>query len=190
MTITRRAALLALVSTALCACTQIKGRATPPPAPARPAEFGRWTNEALAMLSDGLETLQTFETFAAFRVSSAKSSDRRSATDLAWDPPTNAQWVEATHVARGLHGRAEQLLGNVSTARIDVGLWRDQRDVADATSGLLDLGDALNAYRDRVSRLGPAGDATDTWDLLDRAWALWDTSASKWELSRARSVPC
>jgi hypothetical protein len=142
------------------------------------------------VLSDGVEALRTFEMYAAFRVSTAAQSERRLATDLAWDPPTNADWDEATHVARGLKGRAEQLLIAVSSATLDAGLWREQRVVAAAANELIRLGEALLAYRERLSQLAPASDGTEAWDLLDRAWQRWDTSAAHWGVSRAEPVAC
>ena len=72
---------------------------------ALPADFAGWNQEARGILSDGLETLRAFDVFQAFRVSTAAQSSMRLGSELAWDPPTSAAWDEATHVARGLHGR-------------------------------------------------------------------------------------
>jgi hypothetical protein len=188
--VSRRFALISLISAAAWACKPVAQRPGNTPPDERPAEFKRWESEARSILSDGQSTLRTFETFAAFRVASAERSERRSEADLAWDPPTGVAWDEATHVARGLHGRSEQLLQSVSTALVDQSAWRLQRDLADATSGLLQLGSALNSFRDRIDRLGPGTDGTQAWDLLDRGWALWDASASRWGVSRAELIPC
>lgn len=167
-------------------------RATPrPPAPtaAPPPDVERWNQEALGILSDVLQTLRTFDTFQAFRVSTASGSGMRQASELVWDPPTGAAWDEATHVTRGLRGRADQLFAAVTTASIDPSQWRDQRAAADATHDLLDLGDALSAYRDRIDNL-PPGDASGALGLLDKAWAQWDSTAAHWNFSRAEAIGC
>jgi hypothetical protein len=185
----RRRLLVGAAAIFGAACTQPAVRREPTP-PSTAAEFEPWNREARAILSDGLETLQTFEIYAAFRVSNAEQSDRRAATDLAWDPPSGVAWGEATHVARGLHGRAEQLFQRVSGAQVDPGVWRQQRDLATWTNDLLDLGDALDAFRTRVDRLAPGSDATQTWELLDRAWQRWDISAARWGVSRSEPIAC
>ncbi len=122
-------------------------------------------------------------------MSTAAQSGARQANELVWDPPTSATWDEATHVTRGLRGRAQQLFESVTTTKIDPSLWREQRRLADATHDLLDLGDALGAYRNRVDVL-PPGDAGNALSLLDRAWAQWDTAAARWGISRAESIDC
>jgi hypothetical protein len=141
------------------------------------------------MLADALQTLRTFEVFAAYRVAATPTSGLRSTASLGWDPPTGAEWDSATHTSRGLHARAEQLLAAVRSANLDPSLWRTQRDVADATHDLLDLGDALQAYRDRIDGL-PPGDASGALDLLDAAWARWDGVATRWGAARAEPVVC
>jgi hypothetical protein len=185
----RRTLLVAVGSIVGAACARPAARREPPP-PSTPPEFERWNREARAILSDGLETLRTFEVYVAFRISNAEQSDRRTATDLAWDPPSGTAWDEATHVAHGLHGRAEQLFKLVSTAQLDPGVWRQQRELATWTNDLLDLGDALDAFRSRVDSLAPRGDAVASWDLLDRAWLRWDTSAARWGVSRSEPIAC
>src|SRR5260370_37185127 len=117
------------------ACSRVAAARPPVATGVLPAEFDRWNQEAQGILSDGLQTLRTFDDFQAFRASAG----------LAWDPPTGAAWDEATHVARGLHGRAEQLFRGVTTATLEPTVWREQRALADATHNLLDLGDALGA---------------------------------------------
>ena len=92
MVMSRRRALAVLASVALAGCSRVQPRDTPPPLPPTPAEFTHWHTEARGIISDAFETLQTFETFAAFRVSKNERSDRRAATDLAWDPPTRDAW--------------------------------------------------------------------------------------------------
>jgi hypothetical protein len=179
-----------MVVAVLAACTRVSPRRQIEQTRDLPADVERWRQEARGILSDGRETLQTFEVYAAFRVGIAERSERRAATDLVWDPPSSAAWDEATHVARGLHGRAENLFNTVANAGFDSALWRQRRDLADATSGLLDLGDALRAYRDRVDGLPPGGDGTEAWDLIDRAWARWDAGASRWGMSHAESISC
>jgi hypothetical protein len=159
------------------------------PTPVPPPEADRWNQEALGILSDVLHSLRTFDDFQAFRVSTAASSGMRQGAELAWDPPTSAAWDEATHVTRGLRGRADQLLSAVSTARIDPSQWRDQRAAADAMHGLLDLGDALGVYRDRIDNL-PPGDASGALELLDKAWSQWETSAARWNISRGEAIGC
>jgi hypothetical protein len=152
-------------------------------------EFDRWNQEAQGILSDVRQTLRTFDSFQAFRASTASDSNARLPNELAWDPPTGAAWDEATHVTRGLHGRADQLFQAVTTASVDPGLWREQRQLADATRDLLDLGDVLGAYRDRLDVL-PPGDASSALGLLDRAWAQWDATAARWGISRSEPMPC
>ncbi len=149
-----------------------------------------WEREAKAILSDALETLRTFEVFAAFRVASAGQPDRRAPNELAWDPPGFRAWDEATHVARGLHGRSEQLLQSIATRQLDASQWREQRDWAQWAHDLLDLGDALDAYRGRAERLGAGTDATEALDVLDRAWARFDAAAANWGVSRAELIGC
>jgi hypothetical protein len=141
------------------------------------------------MLSDVLEALRTFDDFQAFRVTTTTDSGMRLASELTWDPPTSAAWDEATHVTRGLKGRAQQLFQAVTTAQLDPSLWREQRRLADATHDLLDLGDALSAYRDRVDQL-PPGDASGALVLLDQSWAQWDAVAARWGTGRAEAMAC
>jgi hypothetical protein len=132
----------------------------------------------------------TFEDYAAFRVSAAEESDRRAPSDLAWDPPTTAAWDEAAHVARGLHGRAEQLFLTISSRQVSADWWRQQRDMAQWARDLMDLGDALASYNARVERFGTRSDGTEAWDMLDRTWAQWESSAQRWAVSRAESIAC
>jgi hypothetical protein len=184
----RRRLLLSAAAVLLAACA----RATPRPAAPTvvlPPDVDRWNQEALGILSDVLQTLRTFDNFQAFRVSTSSSSGMRQPSELAWDPPSGAAWDEATHVTRGLRGRADQLFVAVSTARLDPNVWREQRAAADAMHGLLDLGDALGAYRDRIDNL-PPGDAAGALDLLDKAWSQWDVAAARWKLSRAEAIGC
>jgi hypothetical protein len=77
----------------------------------------------------------------------------------------------------------------VTTTKIDPSLWREQRRLADATHDLLDLGDALGAYRNRVDVL-PPGDADNALKLLDQAWAQWDSAAARWGIARAQPIDC
>jgi hypothetical protein len=169
-------------------CVRVAPRpATEPVAP--PPEFDTWNKEAEGMLSDALLSLRTFDVFQAFRVGSAAESSIRLTSELAWDPPTAAAWDEATHVTRGLHGRAEQLFLSLTSAQVDSNLWREQRALADATHGLLDLADALTAYRERVDRL-PQGDGSGALALLDKAWAQFESSAAAWGLGRAETIGC
>jgi hypothetical protein len=108
---------------------------------------------------------------------------------MVWDPPAAADWDEATHVARGLHGRADQLFQAVTTAAIDPGLWRQQRSTADAVHDLLDVGDSLLSYRSRIDVL-PPGDASGALQLLDKTWAQWEAAAAHWGVSRAEAIGC
>jgi hypothetical protein len=181
----RRSLLLSTIAVLTAACS--RGQTTRPLAPGvvLPADFDRWNQEAQGILSDGLQTLRTFDVFQAFRSSTAANSSAQ----LAWDPPTGAAWDEATHVTRGLRGRAEQLFRAVTMAGLDQSVWREQRALADATHNLLDLGDALGAYRDRVDAL-PPGDAAGGLELLDAAWSQWDAAAARWSISRSEPVPC
>jgi hypothetical protein len=189
MPIGRREFLISSVALTAAACTRVAPRPQVPTAAAPPAEFDKWNLEARAILSDGLETLQAFEVFQAFRVSTAAQSSTRLGSELAWDPPTSAAWDEATHVTRGLHGRADKLFQAVTTTRIDPSLWREQRKLADATHDLFDLGERLAAYRNRLDVL-PPGDAGNALGLLDQAWAQWDTAAARWGVARAEPIGC
>jgi hypothetical protein len=189
MPIGRRAFLISSLAFSATACTRVMPRPPVPTAVALPVDFERWNQEARGILSDGLETLRAFDVFQAFRVSTAAQSSLSQAAQLAWDPPTSGVWDEAIHVARGLHGRAEQLFQSVTTTKIDPSLWREQRRTADATHALLELGDRLGAYRDRLNVL-PPGDATNALGLLDQAWTQWDTAAALWGLGRAEPIDC
>jgi hypothetical protein len=186
--LTRRGLLLLGSALVASACAQPTERPTPPPASTTPPEFDTWTREAQGMLSDALNALRTFDDFMAYRVTSPASNARLPA-ELDWDPPTSSAWNEATHVAQGLHGRADQLFQSVSGAKLDTSLWRQQRQLADASHSLLDLGQALAAYRERVDGL-PPGDASGVLGLLDRAWAQWTESAAPWGLSRSEPIAC
>jgi len=139
------------------------------------------------MLADALQSLRTFDGFQAFRVGAAPDSGVRLASELTWDPPSIGEWDAATHLSRTLHGRAEQLFVAITTAQVDAGVWREQRARAESAHGLLDLADALEAYRDRIDRL-PPGDAVVALPLLDRAWGQFDSVASDWGGSRAESI--
>jgi hypothetical protein len=141
------------------------------------------------MLSDALAALRTFEDFAAYRVSITAGSGLRPPSALAWDPPLGADWDNATHVSRSLRDRATQLFQAITTSSIDGVNWRTQRDMADASRDLVDLGDALHAYRDRVDRL-PPGDAAGALELLDAAWTRWDAVAARWGTARSEAISC
>jgi hypothetical protein len=189
MPIGRRLFLISALAASAAACRPAPPRSPAPAAGALPADFDYWTKEARGMLLDGLETLHAFDDFQAFRVSTATQSSMRQGAELAWDPPTSKAWDRATHITRGLHGRAEQLFKSVTTTRIDPSLWREQRKTADATHDLMDLGEALAAYRDRIDVL-PPGDASDALRLLDQAWAQWNTTAARWGVARAEAISC
>ena len=187
---TRRSFLLGLVSLLASACARVAPRAAPPPAQATTPELDAWNTEAQAMLSDALQTLRTFDVYAAFRVTTAPGdSGQRPPSSLMWDPPTSAAWDEANHVTRGLHGRADQLFQAITKAQIDPARWREQRALADATHDLQDLGDALQAYRARIDAL-PPGDASASFKLLDSAWTLWEVIAGRFGVSRGEQIEC
>jgi hypothetical protein len=166
-----------------------------PEPPARPAdptstpELDAWTAQAHAMLNYSLDALRTFEVFAAYRVASAAQSEQRPVSTLAWDPPSGIAWDAATRVARGLHGRVDQLVQGITAAEIDPNLWREQRALVDKVHDLLDIGDALRAYRDRIDRI-PQGDATGELPLLDRAWLLWESAAMRFDVGRSEPIAC
>jgi hypothetical protein len=141
------------------------------------------------MVNDSLETLRTFEAFAAYRVASATQSDVRPASTLAWDPPSGAAWDLATRVARGLHGRADQLVQAITAGQVDPNVWREQRALADQVHDLLDVGDALRAYRDRIDRI-PPGDAASELKLLDNAWLRWEAAAARFSAARSELIGC
>jgi hypothetical protein len=171
------------------ACARRPPPSVAPTPPATSPELESWTAQARAMLADGLQTLRTFDDFAAYRVSITPSSGMRSASELVWDPPTGHAWDDATHVARGLRGRADQLFQAVSTSQIDPNVWREQRALADVVHDLGGVGDALAAYRDRIDRL-PPGDASGVLSLLDTAWKQWDEVATRMGLSRSEPIAC
>jgi hypothetical protein len=181
----RRRLLLSTLAMLTAGCSRVPTARPQVPSAVLPADFDRWHQEAQGILSDGLQTLRTFDDFQAFRFSSAANASG----GLTWDPPTGAAWDEATHVTRGLHGRAEQLFRAVTTATLDPTVWREQRALADATHNLLDLGDALGGYRDRVDVL-PPGDAAGGLELLDAAWSQWDAAAARWSISRWEPIQC
>jgi hypothetical protein len=169
------------------ACARVTPR--PSTAQATPgADFDGWRQEAQGMLSDALQALRTFDGFHAFRVSTAAESGMRLAAELAWDAPTSAAWDEATHVARGTRSRAEQLFVAVTSARVGSDLWREQRAMADRASDLVDLGTALNTYRDRLDRVG--GDAAGALAQLEQVWAQWEAAATRWGISRSEPIGC
>ena len=191
--VARRGLLLGTLAAALSACVRPAASRTRPEAEASSASLPdaeRWEREARAILSDGLAALRVFDTFAAFRIANAVESALRSASELAWDPPTGADWDEAVHVARGLHGRAEQLFKVVASSPIDPSAWRERRELADATHGLIDLGDALAAYPDRVDHLYPGGDGSAAFDLLEQAWSEWMANAARWGVTRDEPIAC
>jgi len=184
----RRRDVLLLGVLALDACV----RPVPRPGPAQSSgplpQEPRWEQEAHGLLSDGRETLLTFEVFAAYRLSNADGS--AAPAQLTWDPPTSAAWDEATHVVRGFRGRAEQLMQQLSTTAVDTNTWRARRELAEAVHGLLDLGDALVAYRMRIDLLSPGGDGSSARHLLDAAWSAWEANAQRWGVSRGELIGC
>jgi hypothetical protein len=185
----RRRFVVGAVAALAAGCYPPTPQRTEPTAPPLAPEFNAWNQEARGILSDSLQTLRTFDAFQAFRVSTAQQSAMRQPAELMWDPPVSATWDEATHVTRGLRGRADQLVQAISGASLEPGLWRQRRTLADAAHDLVDLGDALMVYRDRVDVL-PPGDANGALALLDRAWAQWEAVAGRWGVSRAESLPC
>jgi hypothetical protein len=186
----RRKLLVGVIGVVAVACVRPALRPPATTSTQQPPEFTAWEREAKAILSDALETLRTFEVFAAFRVASAGQSDRRAANELAWDPPGVRAWYEATHVARGLHGRSEHLLQSIAKGQLDVSQWREQRDWAQWAHDLLDVGDALDAFRIRIAYLPAGSDGTAAWEALDRAWARFDAAAANWGVSRAELIGC
>lgn len=170
------------------ACRQVPQRPEAPPTPPSPT-VDAWQAEGHQIVSDALTALRTFDVFAAYRISATPSSALRSASSLAWDPPTGPDWDQATHTSRGLHDRSNQLFQAIITTDIDPALWRTQRELADATRDVISLGDALQTYRDRIDRL-PPGDASGALELLDRAWTRFDTVAPRWGLSRYEAISC
>jgi hypothetical protein len=186
--IRRRSLFLSAAVLFATACARATPRAAAPTL-APPPDVDPWNQEARGILADVLRTLRTFDDFQAFRVSTTNDSSMRLASELAWDAPSSAAWDEATHVTRGLHGRADQLFAVVTTARIDANLWRSRRTLAEATHDLLDLSDAMGAYRDRVDGM-PPGDASGALALLNAAWAQWEAAAADWGVSRAESIKC
>lgn len=187
LTPSRRLFLTVLGGLLVSACVRVAQRAPAPDAPATTPELDAWTAQARSMVSDALQTLRTFDVFAAYRVSITPDSGQRLSSELIWDPPTGLAWDDATHVARGLHGRADQLLQAVTTAQIDPSAWREQRALADAVHDMRDVGDALGAYRDRIDTL-PPGDASGALSLLDRAWTQWERTAGRFGVGRAEPI--
>jgi hypothetical protein len=186
---TRRRLLgTALFGIVAAACGRVAQRQEPAAEPTSTA-LDDLRAQATGMVADALNALHTFDAFAAYRVSVTPSSGMRTPGMLAWDPPTSAAWQDATHTSRTLHDRANQLFQSITTASIDPALWRTQRTLADATHDLLDLADALQAYRDRIDRL-PPGDASGALELLDRAWNQWDGVAARWGMARSEPIEC
>jgi hypothetical protein len=183
----RRKLLLSGLGLCVGACARVSPRPSSV-APAAGVEFDAWRQEAQGMLSDALQALRVFDVFHAFRASTAPESDRRLSAELAWDAPTSTAWDEATHIALGMRGRAEQLFLAVTNARVDPGLWREQRATADLTSDLVDLGAALKAYRDRIDRIG--GDASGALGQLNQVWAQWESAAARWGVGRSEAIGC
>src|SRR5215468_11274152 len=97
-----------LAAFAASACLRVPEPLAAPRGSATTPELDNWQAGARGMLLDALQTLRTFDSFAAFRVSTTGSSGMRSPAELAWDPPPGAAWDDASHVAHGLHGRADQ----------------------------------------------------------------------------------
>lgn len=187
--LTRRRALLYLALSFGLACTRVTERAQPPPAPTSMPELDGWRAEVQAMLGDGLQTLRTFDVFAAYRISVTSDSGRRSANELVWDPPTGMGWDAASHEARSLRGRADQLMQAISNTQVDARIWREQRLLADVVHDVGRVGDALAAYRDRLDGLRP-GDASGALELLGEAWDKWEQIAGRIGVSRAEAVGC
>lgn len=142
------------------------------------------------MLSDARAAMQTFDDYQAFRFSKAALASAEPTNVLLWDPPTGAAWDEATHVARGLHGRAEQLFQAVTTSKPDPEAWRARRQLADSVHLLMDLGGTLAAYRRRVDVVGSQGDGSGGLGTLEDAWRQWDDAAQRWGVSRAEQIGC
>jgi hypothetical protein len=171
------------------ACVQAPRRGASLTAPATTPELDGWRAQANALLADGLQTLRTFESFAAYRASVTAASDRRSGAELVWDPPTGAEWDAATRVAHGLRGRADQLFQAITRTQVDLSVWREQREMADVVGDVGGVGDALGAYRDRLDALRP-GDAAGALSLLDDAWSKWDRTAERLGLARSEAIDC
>src|SRR5229473_1758876 len=93
---TRRHFLVsAIASVTAAACGRVTEPATRPALVSAP-EFEAWKAQAYAMVNDSLQTLRTFEVFAAYRAAGVTQSDQRPPNTLAWDPPTGVAWDEAT----------------------------------------------------------------------------------------------
>jgi hypothetical protein len=189
--LSRRGFLLGALTFAAfsASCVRVPERAALPSTPAATPELDGWRGQATAMLGDALQTLRSFDVFAAYRISTTPDSGRRSNAELVWDPPTGAEWDAATHVAHSLRGRADQLFQAVTNAQVDASIWREQRTLADVAHDIGDLSDALAAYRDRLDGLRP-GDASAALALLDNAWANWEQIADRIGLSRAEAINC
>jgi hypothetical protein len=186
----RRLLVFGLGTIAAAGCAQIAQRPGEPSVePDVAKQLDGWNAEATSILSDALGTLRTFEVYLAFRVSSSSGSGLRTPLALSWDPPTDTSWSNATHVARSLHGRADQLFQAVANATIDQNAWRAQRDTADHAQALIGLGDRLSTYRDALDAR-PPGDTAAIVDLLDQAWTQWSAIAANFGISRSEPVPC
>jgi hypothetical protein len=189
VTISRRALIGGMLALSGAACARVPLRAAEPPTPGATPELDAWRAEAGSMLADALQTLRTFEIFSAYRVSVTTVSDRRLPNELIWDAPTGVEWDAATHVARSLRARADQLLQAISVTQVDASVWREQRALADVAHDIGPVGDALGAYRDRLDQLKP-GDAAAALSLLDEAWGKWEHTASAIGLGRAEAIAC
>src|SRR5262249_38821976 len=122
--ILRRRQLLMGLSLVAIACGRITQKVVPTLTPSLPPELNTWREEIRGMLADALAALRTSDVLAAYRTAFTPGSSLRLPAGLAWDPPTGKAWNAATHVSQGLYGRADQLLGAVTTASIDPTLWR------------------------------------------------------------------
>ncbi|MBV9581199.1 MAG: hypothetical protein JO057_21670 [Chloroflexi bacterium] len=180
-----------VVALAAGACTQISQQQAAPDEPTATTtpQLDAWHADARGILQDGLRALRTFDDFVAYRVSTTPSSGMRSAAELVWDPPTGAAWDDATHVAHGMHGRADQLFQAITTTQVDQSVWREQRAIADIAVDIRGVGDALAMYRDRLDELAP-GDTSGVLSLLDRAWTQWAAAAARLGLSRTEAIAC
>ncbi len=188
--LTRRLVLIEALAALGWACQRPAPRPTATATRIAPEAFSGWQREAREILSDALQTLRTFEGYLAFRANNVRTGNQDGPVELAWDPPTRMQWAEALHVSEGLRGRAQQLFLAIARSEVNPAAWREQRDWAQSAQELVDLGDALNAYRARLERIPADSRAMDTQDALDQVWARWESSASQWGASRVERIAC
>lgn len=185
--VSRRRLLLGTGALALAGCVRVPGRpAAPAPRPLTGEAAWRAEGAALSLLA--LSALNTFETFAAFRIGAASESALRTPNDLPWDPPTEEAWTAALHATGALRQRAATLLQSIASAPSDDSNWRRQRALADNAHAFNNLADAMDGYISAIHELNPVGDGSVAQAPLQQSWTVWTVVAEGWGIQRAQAV--